>query len=290
MKWPKAKQWRKFYAADAAGQTDWSLAQSFTCFIQINAILDDTMKRFLIAGCLTMLIGCTSKRADHTNALKDSVASNATSAVNPALVDSITDTLTWTQPEFVLNNMKCFWTGKFVALRGDTMSHPAQFDLLAADNRKVLYTRVEDTDRKGFGFLRGYDGLFRDLFKDINFDGYSDILEYNKFSSGSGGSFYDVYVFDSGKREFVLSKELSGADITVDTLKRTTSDYWKSGYGNYFTRVLHYNAKGKLLFTEGITSDLIRTDTSDLQVTVTKKIVNGKLVRTSTDTSVFEGY
>lgn len=253
-------------------------------------MLDSSMKKFLMAGCLTILIGCTAKRTDNIIAIKDSVASNAKSAVNPTVVDSITDTLTWEQSEFVLNNMKCFWTGKLVILRGDTMSHPAQFDLLSADNRNVLYARSEDTDRKGFEFLRGYDGLFSELFRDINFDGYNDILEYNKLGSGSGGSFYDVYVFDSGKKEFVLSKELSGADITVDTLQRSVTDYWKSGYGTYAANTRYYDLKGRLKYTEQINYELLPGDSGDLQRVERKKLIKGKVVKTTVDTVVFEGY
>lgn len=243
-----------------------------------------------MAGCLIMLVGCTAKRADDTIAFKDAVLSDAKYAVNPIVIDSITDTLTWEQPGFVLNNMKCFWAGKLVTLRGDTLSHPAQFYLLAADNRKVLYTKVEDADRKGFDFLRGYDGLFRDLFKDINFDGYKDILEYNRLSSGSGGSFYDVFVFDPGKKEFVLSKELSGADITVGTLQRSVTDYWKSGYGTYAANTRYYDLKGRLKYTEQINYELLPGDSGDLQRVERKRIVKGKVVKSTVDTMVFEGY
>ncbi len=243
-----------------------------------------------MAGCLIMQVGCTAKRADDTVTLKDTFDDNTTSALHPILTDSITDTLTWEQSEFTINNMKCFWLGKLVVLRGDTTPHPAKFDLLAADNRKVLYTKTEDADRKGFKFLRTYDGLFSDLFKDINFDGYKDILEYNKFSSGSGGSFYDVYVFDTGKKTFVLSEELSGADITVDTLQRSVTDYWKSGYGNYATNTRYYDSKGRLKYTEQINYELLPGDSGDLQRVERKRIVKGKVVKNTVDTVVFEGY
>ena len=246
--------------------------------------------KYFLAGCFILWMGCTSKQADHAMTVKDSISIVNAPAMMATVDSSQVDTLTWQQPEFVLNGVKCFWTGKLIVFRGDTMPHEAQFNLLAADNRKMMYQRMEETDRKGFEFLRTYDHLFTDLFKDINFDGYQDVLEYDQISSGSGGSFYNVFAFNSAKREFLLSKELSGADITVDTVNRTTSDFWKGGYGNYSQRVLHYSAKGKLLFTENITNELIETDTVDLQVSVTKKIINGKLVKTSVDTSVFEGY
>lgn len=237
-----------------------------------------------------MLIGCTAKRADHTISLKDTVAFDAKAALNPIGGDSITDTLTWEQPEFVLNNIQCFWTGKLVALRGDSLSHSAQFDLLAADNRRVLYSRKEDADRTGFQFLKGYKGLFSDLFRDINFDGYKDILEYNKFSSGSGGSFYDVYVFEAGTKEFVLSKELSGADITVDTLQRSVTDYWKSGYGSYTSHTRFYDDRGRLKYRESAWYELMPGDTVDLQRIERKRIVKGKVVKITVDTVIFEGY
>jgi hypothetical protein len=285
----KAGQWKKFSENDLLRLLlPYSPEKKFKSVLQ--CYFYSLMKTLFPVICIFIIIGCGQRRPVNETPANDSLSAIPEPLTEITVDSSQIDTLEWESPEFNLNNISCIWLGQLIVARGDTMPHPAHFKLLDADNRKLMYARVEEADRKGFELLRTYDNLFKDLFKDINFDGYEDVLEYNQFLSGSGGSVYEVYVFDVRKREFVLSNELTGANITVDTVNRTTSDYWKSGYGSYFERILHYNAKGKLLFTESLSHELLPTDTVDLQVTVTKKIVNGKLVKTSVDTSVFYGY
>ena len=66
-------------------------------------------------------------------------------------------------------------------------------------------------------------------FKDLNFDGHIDFFIYSKKNSGSGGAFFDVYLFDHRKKYFYHSDKLSGGEIEIDSVKKTISTYWKSG-------------------------------------------------------------
>lgn len=56
----------------------------------------------------------------------------------------------------------------------------------------------------------------RAQYTDVNFDGFTDIMMYNNDNSGSGGTFYNVYLFNPRNKSFHHSEELSGGITNID--------------------------------------------------------------------------
>ncbi|MCS3870806.1 hypothetical protein J3D55_003722 [Chryseobacterium ginsenosidimutans] len=73
------------------------------------------------------------------------------------------------------------------------------------------------------------------IFDDFNFDGTEDIAIRNGNESGYGGPSYDVYVFNSTKKQFVPSEELTGLAhenlgmFNTDAARKRLITYSKSG-------------------------------------------------------------
>lgn len=129
-------------------------------------------------------------------------------------------------------------------------------------------------------------------FKDLNFDGYSDFFLYNSYKSGSGGAFFDAYIFNPKTKIFEYSEELSGGELTVDTLNKTLSTYWKSGIG-WNKQIIHYfNDKGQIKYSENIKREVKNKEDNETRILITnyKKIMNNKVVKQKSDTTLFEGY
>ncbi|MFB9078377.1 XAC2610-related protein [Flavobacterium procerum] len=61
------------------------------------------------------------------------------------------------------------------------------------------------------------------IFDDFNFDGTEDLAIRNGNKSGYGGPSYDVYVYNSTKKKFVLSNQLT--NLTTDNLGMFTTDH-----------------------------------------------------------------
>lgn len=73
------------------------------------------------------------------------------------------------------------------------------------------------------------------IFNDFNFDGTEDLAIRNGNESNYGGPSYDVYVFNSTRKQFVPSKELTGLAhenlgiFKVDAIRKRLVTYSKSG-------------------------------------------------------------
>ena len=121
-------------------------------------------------------------------------------------------------------------------------------------------------------------------FGNMNFDSYNDYQSYNNSSSGSAGEFTNVFIYNPLKREFELSKNLSGYNIEVDEVKRKVTTFAKSGSGQYFISVTYFNKKSQIEFSEALTS--IYRDADQKMVFSYKKYKSGKVI--SQKTKVFD--
>ena len=131
---------------------------------------------------------------------------------------------------------------------------------------------------------------FNGEFKDANFDGHRDFIVYSRTGSGSGGSAFNVFLYNKRKNIFEISDELSGGEFEINEIDTSVSTYWKMGVGWNSSRVHHFDKNGKIKFTEITTREIIGGDTTNLLQTTYKKIVDGKTIKTETDTIKFEGY
>ncbi|MBT2620483.1 hypothetical protein [Chryseobacterium sp. ISL-6] len=72
-----------------------------------------------------------------------------------------------------------------------------------------LYFYLNKDQQPSVNVIQLYDEQSPLIFEDFNFDGSEDIAIRNGNESSYGGSSYDVYVYNSTKKQFVISDELT---------------------------------------------------------------------------------
>ncbi|SHE86835.1 XAC2610-related protein [Chryseobacterium sp. OV279] len=132
-------------------------------------------------------------------------------------------------------------------------------------------------------------GLMHDdpiVFDDFNFDGTEDVALRNGSGGNYGSASYDVYVFNSTRNQFVLSKELTqiGSDyqgiFDVDPKRKRLTTYARSGAS------LLYTYEYQVIPNKGL--DLVYEKISDMseepaKVTIKEKINNKWVVKKTTE-------
>ncbi|WP_080780060.1 XAC2610-related protein [Chryseobacterium phocaeense] len=123
------------------------------------------------------------------------------------------------------------------------------------------------------------------FFDDFNFDGTEDIAIRNGNGGNYGSGSYDVYVFNSTRKQFVPSAELTDLASSyqgmfdVDAKRKRLTTYARSG------AALHYVYEYQVIPNKGI--DLVYEEISDFsddektKVTVREKINNKWVVKKS---------
>ncbi|WP_291117908.1 XAC2610-related protein [Flavobacterium sp. UBA6135] len=198
-------------------------------------------------------------------------------------------TLVKVSEPFLINGIKCFWEFELTVYEGATGGNGIN-RLKNHSTNKVLLLNEDYFDLALFNSIDKKNFDFNGEFKDANFDGLKDFIVYNRTGSGSGGSAFNVYLFNKKKNIFELSDELSGGEFEINETDKTVSTYWKMGVGWNSSRVHHFDKNGEIKFTEITTREVIAGDTASLLQTTYKKIVNGKTSKTEIDTIKFEGY
>jgi hypothetical protein len=167
--------------------------------------------------------------------------------------------------------------GKGVITLTDKMGKPVQV-LRSAD----LYFFLDSTQRPTANIIQLYNEQSPLIFDDFNFDGQEDLAIRNGNNSGYGGPSYDVYVFNSSKNKFVLSKELTvlatenlGMFETDHKTNRLTT-YGKSGCCWHITTEYSVVPKKGLVKVGEVTEDA----TGEKVIITTRKLVNNKWVKT----------
>lgn len=199
------------------------------------------------------------------------------------------DTLVKISEPFLINGIKCFWEFELIVYEGATGGSGIN-RLKNHNTNKVLLLNEDYFDLDLFNSIDKNNFNFNGGFKDANFDGLKDFIVYSKTGSGSGGSAFNVYLFDKTKNIFERSDELSGGEFEINETEKTVSTYWKMGVGWNSSRVHHFDKNGKIKFTEITTREIISGDSTSLLQTTYEKVVNGKTIKTEIDTAKFEGY
>lgn len=199
------------------------------------------------------------------------------------------DTLFKVSEPFLINGIKCFWEFELTVYEGATGGVGVN-RLKNHNTNKVLLLNEDYFDLDLFNSIDKNNFDFNGGFKDANFDGLKDFIVYSKTGSGSGGSAFNVYLFDKKKNIFEISEELSGGEFEINETDKTVSTYWKMGVGWNSSQVHHFDKNGKIKFTEITTREIIEGDKTNLLQTTYKKVVDGKTIKTEIDTTKFEGY
>lgn len=223
---------------------------------------------------MLLVASCKNNRQDNFHVQKS----------NPVV--SKTDTIIRTTKPFQINKMESYWIYTITSAGDITMQ------LKENATNRILLVHSDITPFE-FDFYQNKDYAneqYTAYFKDVNFDGNNDFVIYSKQNSGSGGSFFDVYLFDRKTKMFERSEELSGGEIEIDTTKRTVATYWKSGVALNSSQVRHFDKNGKMKFKKITTQEVIAGDSMSLLKTTYEKVVNGKIIKTEIDTTKLEGY
>lgn len=215
------------------------------------------------------------------NAEETTLPKVKTNQIHPE-VKSVTRTST----TFFVNKIACFWTDSITS-RGTIMLR-----LLDKKSGKVLLTHDDITQNELDDYKNSIvpNESLNEYFKDANFDDNLDFVIYSRQNSGSGGAFYDVYLFDCKTNQFYYSEEISGGEIELDPTKKTVSTFWKSGVSWNNSQTHYFGQRGKIKYTEQTTREMFYSDSLQLLKTTFEKIIDGKVRRTKIDTTVYEGF
>lgn len=125
------------------------------------------------------------------------------------------DTLVKISELFLINGIKCFWEFELIVYEGATGGSGIN-RLKNQKTNKVLLLNEDYFDLALFNSIDKNNFDFNGEFKDANFDGLKDFIVYSKTGSGSGGSAFNVYLFNKKKNIFELSDELSGGEFEIN--------------------------------------------------------------------------
>ncbi|WP_300672620.1 hypothetical protein [Soonwooa sp.] len=126
---------------------------------------------------------------------------------------------------------------------GDTCSGEGTIKLIDKKTKKIfqtltsedLYFYLNKNQKPSVNVIEMYGEQSPLIFGDFNFDGSEDVAVRNGNQGSYGGPSYDVYVYNSTKKQYVLSEELT--DLTYENLgmfetdssKKRITTYAKSG-------------------------------------------------------------
>lgn len=198
------------------------------------------------------------------------------------------DTLIKKSNAFIINKIKCYWLLTLIVYQ-DLTGGTGIMELKNYKTNKRLLSYDDYYNKDFYTNFETYT-IDDDHLKDANFDGFKDFIVLIREASGSAGDYYNVYLFDNKSKTFTLSKEISNYGFEIDTINKTTSNYYKSGYSFNISSISYFNKKGKIKFTETIERKIIqKNDTEVLKTTFTKSI-GEKIIKKTIDTTDFNGY
>lgn len=182
---------------------------------------------------------------------------------------------------FKINNLNCYWRSDSVFKVVEKETIP-----LCEINRVLINSDNKETILK----LNPDDGLIyednlRGTFKDMNLDGFNDFVKYSEENSGSGGSYYNVYLFNFKKQLFELSELHSGSGLEIDSSKRTLSSYWRSGADIRLDQIIYFDKKGNVNYYEKRLKESVFDD-QEKRVITYEKFVDDKLIIKKIDTTI----
>ena len=154
-------------------------------------------------------------------------------------------TLGLAQKNFVIKDGSNRFDAKIAVenCEGDTCSGKGTISLIDKKSKQVfqtlssddLYFYLNKNQQPSVNVIQLYNEQSPLIFDDFNFDGSEDIAVRNGNQSSYGGPSYDVYVYNSTKKQFVISKELTALAyenlgmFQTDHERKRISTFAKSG-------------------------------------------------------------
>ncbi|MFT4826879.1 MAG: hypothetical protein ACI9GO_000819 [Bacteroidia bacterium] len=123
---------------------------------------------------------------------------------------------------------------------------------------------------------------------DVNFDGFKDIKVLNHYKSGTGGYFYDVFIYRLDSKKYIYSEFLSGNIVNINPKTKTITTYWKASVSINMERIVHYDRVISLI--EETTREVKSEDSNSILITTYVRRIASELLEFRSDTTEFEGY
>jgi len=157
-----------------------------------------------------------------------------------------------------------------------------------------IYFSLDSIQKPSVNIIQLYNEQSPLIFEDFNFDGTEDLAVRNGNFSSYGGPSYDVYVYHSTKKKFVISKELT--DLVLDNLGMFQTDhkrkrlitFSKSGCCWHMKTEYAVIPKKGLLKVYEFEEDA--ASGGDFMTVTTRKLIGNKWVETSKKHKIAEYY
>jgi hypothetical protein len=236
---------------------------------------------FLFTNCNNRKESVSKKDTKAKDSVQSNIVLTKVSKSKAEMDDDHADTLFKKSKLFKINGVNCFWELTLFLNKGEK-GGTGKLELRNQKNGKIILNKDED-----YYYLENLSGgdwqVNEDIIKDANFDGYKDIVLYNRGASGSAGEFSDIYLFKPAKKTFEKSKALSGYNIAIDTITKTVSFYARNGAAYNVSGSIYFGRHGKIKYEEITESETIDNKSPLFKITY-RKIINDKVVKTTIDT------
>lgn len=109
-------------------------------------------------------------------------------------------------------------------------------------------------------------------FEDVNFDGYSDIMEFCGICGGARHSYDDIYLFNPHTKKFEPWTSITGWDVEVNQLNKTTTSYYNEDEGQFHYQEFKFNGHGTELYEKDISCAIFNKKKHTYKVTYNKYV------------------
>lgn len=226
-----------------------------------------------------LLISCKNSTKNITSTkttIKDTVSTTE-------LPEIKLDTIIKVSKPFKINGIECNWKHYITndGVRFIFKNYRTNQILIDTD---FILTYISENETSPSYF----DTVNKELFVDLNFDGYKDFICESSGSNGAMSNSTLIYIFNPKTKSFYYSEELQANDILkIDKIKRLLilRHEWRDGQDS---TIIYFNKLGKIKSTEVYSGYTIKRETEAWGFQEYIKTINGKIVEYKRDSTVIE--
>lgn len=194
------------------------------------------------------------------------------------------DTIIKVSKPFELNGILCYWENHIVCVEENIN----QIDINLKNNKTkqtLLQVSLDVEDSVDYKSDIYFNKLNNDYFQDLNFDSFKDFYYFSKGSMLMTSS-TNVYLFNNDAKSFEYSEYLTA--ISIDEIDKENKRLITTRFDmdSDETKTHYFDNLGKLKYTEVVAEYSKYLDTIPFKYKKYKKIVNGEVVETKTDSII----
>ncbi len=243
---------------------------------------------FYISFLIVLVVSC--KNSNNNSDVEEIIADTISKAlIEEEIIEIKTETIIKISDPFELNTIFYYWEHSII-LNNDIL-HEVKMKLKDYKTDKVILESANYVKYEGdfkYKSENYFDEINKRYFKDVNFDGYKDFINFHYGSMGMT-DWTEIYVFNNQTKTFDSVKDAEGEDLSdnriekIDSINKilVTSSF---DMERAYIRKQHFDKKGKIKFSEYITESSVDISDTIFGVLDYKKIINGEIVETKTDT------